>query len=828
MTNTPLPANLSTLAPPAFDELVKEAWFAAATAEALVEARMGRLKRAVGDKLVWEGKRQVYRSLDTDTIARAEADLNAPAAGSITRNVGAILAEYRTAVEARGAAWAHEIALQAEYDRRPWPRYMATTGSDAHIHKDMHCSTCNRGAQRTAFVFLTELSGTPLGEALAKFTTTLCTVCYPDAPVLPAAPRKTREQLAADRAEAAERARVAEPKNISDVDGQPLRVEGSTVKTVRAAEIKAVDALWWAASARHKNAPFEPNEPNAQRHEGQARHIAAALAAKNGTTPADELARLTVKAVAKIKKDMGADVAAAAAARWAQQAQDAAPGLASVLAPAGGVVQGVTFDQLLQLAEVDQAAGRPLIDGDGLDVPIGPDKSCISPDSRVFFIGRVRGECGHYVAASERRAGLTTCERCPEPDDDAAEEAADDAEAARDGGTFAAKYLGPRDGWDGHTMPSPAATVIARIIPGEGGNGGGWIGTGAFLEINGTRHPIPDRHPHAGVLAPVRISTAIRAAGYQPAEGYYESLDVDGPGTIRLVPFAGGPVDEDEDQDDARVVAAAAGDTVLDAVLDRTAGDLGRALAAVPAPRTPGPCEAQAPTPAHWSDRMRAQVVETWRETLRDLLRSDGFVPAFILGVDVPTLQHPGGVAVVVDGDGVEITYPDDNVADGEAGEGRGVIRLMWGTDYGAVRDVAVGLVMLVGAGGVTEPDGVGDQDGEQCVGRGPATDDQLAAHVLLEPLWANVLRFLRDRGRGGANWVEVDQAVGPEAVAAGVHVQLLLADMYKRGMVLASELGQGRHVLYYAPGLDCEHCESDGQNCLAHRTHAQRRGRGW
>lgn len=49
--------------------------------------------------------------------------------------------------------------------------------------------------------------------------------------------------------------------------------------------------------------------------------------------------------------------------------------------------------------------------------------------------------------------------------DDAAIEAADDAEARRTGGTFAAKYLGPLDGWDGKTMPSPAATTTRPNRP---------------------------------------------------------------------------------------------------------------------------------------------------------------------------------------------------------------------------------------------------------------------------------------------------------------------------------------------------------------------------
>jgi hypothetical protein len=42
----------------------------------------------------------------------------------------------------------------------------------------------------------------------------------------------------------------------------------------------------------------------------------AALAAKAGTTEAAELARMTAKALKKIRKELGADVAAAAAAVW--------------------------------------------------------------------------------------------------------------------------------------------------------------------------------------------------------------------------------------------------------------------------------------------------------------------------------------------------------------------------------------------------------------------------------------------------------------------------------------------------------------------------------
>ena len=50
----------------------------------------------------------------------------------------------------------------------------------------------------------------------------------------------------------------------------------------------------------------------------------------------------------------------------------------------------------------------------------------------------------------------------------------------------------------------------------------------------------------------------------------------------------------------------------------------------------------------------------------------------------------------------VPYRYPDDSVDDGEQGEGRGVLRIGFGTTPGVVRDAAVGLVSV--AGGTARP----------------------------------------------------------------------------------------------------------------------------
>ncbi len=70
----------------------------------------------------------------------------------------------------------------------------------------------------------------------------------------------------------------------------------------------------------------------------------------------------------------------------------------------------------------------PVLDAEGVPVDIGD----LDPETaRMVFGGRVRARCGHYMAKSERDAGLTTCERCPAiTDPDPAEQ--DDSDTAEE------------------------------------------------------------------------------------------------------------------------------------------------------------------------------------------------------------------------------------------------------------------------------------------------------------------------------------------------------------------------------------------------------------
>lgn len=56
-------------------------------------------------------------------------------------------------------------------------------------------------------------------------------------------------------------------------------------------------------------------------------------------------------------------------------------------------------------------ATEPVLDANGDEVDVPPE---IVPDAvfRLFMLGRVPASCGHYIAASEARAGLDRCEKC--------------------------------------------------------------------------------------------------------------------------------------------------------------------------------------------------------------------------------------------------------------------------------------------------------------------------------------------------------------------------------------------------------------------------------
>lgn len=94
--------------------------------------------------------------------------------------------------------------LEEEYlSRGRWSRYYRVDRTGGHIHRHMLCSTCG---PRTRFRWLIELAAKSEQEMIAELGADawlLCTVCFPDAPVLD------------------------KPRDESKCDGQPASGQGT-------------------------------------------------------------------------------------------------------------------------------------------------------------------------------------------------------------------------------------------------------------------------------------------------------------------------------------------------------------------------------------------------------------------------------------------------------------------------------------------------------------------------------------------------------------------------------------------------------------------------
>lgn len=96
--------------------------------------------------------------------------------------------------EARAAVAAAKAELdQHEVAYTGWTRYQLVTSSAGHVHRDRCCSTLR---PTTRLSLVVPLSGSTDTEAIAKLGETLCTVCFPEAPVSGPAKKITKSNAA--------------------------------------------------------------------------------------------------------------------------------------------------------------------------------------------------------------------------------------------------------------------------------------------------------------------------------------------------------------------------------------------------------------------------------------------------------------------------------------------------------------------------------------------------------------------------------------------------------------------------------------------------------
>lgn len=192
---TSTPANITTATPVEIDTRLAELYRAELEAEGRVEDATDQLRRMLGEKPVKVSRagRKTWRSTNQEALAAARArGTDTVPRYSQARTFADEVAKVDAKLAALLAILDEQKPLDAEFARRGgWTRFFIVQNNGGHIHASMHCQTCNRGMYRTEFAWIPEMSGMVEADALAQLAEqahTLCTVCFPNAPVLPAAP----------------------------------------------------------------------------------------------------------------------------------------------------------------------------------------------------------------------------------------------------------------------------------------------------------------------------------------------------------------------------------------------------------------------------------------------------------------------------------------------------------------------------------------------------------------------------------------------------------------------------------------------------------------
>jgi hypothetical protein len=172
------------------DEQLVRLWIERDRAVQALGSAVARAYSALGFRTGYVGRRFAYfydeaaggpREARPEDAMRELRELEPTA--SLRRSAGHardLIAEIERAFDARDDA--REAISEHEQDYTGWTRYLIVTSSAGHVHSRTSCPTCR---PTTTFGFVTDLSGKDEAEAIATVGETLCTVCFPDAPVNP-------------------------------------------------------------------------------------------------------------------------------------------------------------------------------------------------------------------------------------------------------------------------------------------------------------------------------------------------------------------------------------------------------------------------------------------------------------------------------------------------------------------------------------------------------------------------------------------------------------------------------------------------------------------
>ena len=210
--------------------------------------------------------------------------------------------------EALKEAYATKNTCDAEFNARPWSRFWLVTNTGGHVHRNMNCTTC---FPTTRYAFLPDYSGSTDAQLIEAGGSSICSVCFPDAPVdtwnragTIEAPDKKAAREERERAKEEREAKKA-AKAIASPDGTTLRLGGKwgeTITTESRAQSIVVDFLSTELAIEAGKYSIANKEYRAEK-ESDSELLLVALAHKRNQSKDEVLADLKKKAATKYKRD---------------------------------------------------------------------------------------------------------------------------------------------------------------------------------------------------------------------------------------------------------------------------------------------------------------------------------------------------------------------------------------------------------------------------------------------------------------------------------------------------------------------------------------------
>lgn len=180
-TTATITAENSAVDPVAIDTRISDLTDQWGTAYDQHTAACDRARRYVGERKVSRGRSRVWATTNDEAAANLQAALTAGKINSwdvagAQETLAHIADTEKTMADTRDAI----VPLNQVYEAHRWNRFAEVPGG--HIHQGLHCAG-GTVRFRTRIGWRTDLSGTTVEHAVAKMGPTLCSHCFPSAPL---------------------------------------------------------------------------------------------------------------------------------------------------------------------------------------------------------------------------------------------------------------------------------------------------------------------------------------------------------------------------------------------------------------------------------------------------------------------------------------------------------------------------------------------------------------------------------------------------------------------------------------------------------------------